>query len=252
MSPKKKRAPLVGASSCERPFLKDGFNDKRAPLEGASSWERPFSKKGLNDIKCNDDDPDLFLMNPCKERTCRAELDPDILANRSEHDPDLPKKQEEQNENITPPPLKRLRKKTPPHDKQVEQNNNITVAYATPCNMMPTKTSNVQPHRAIVTRGDLLGTSKYYKYHKSMGHTPQYIQHIAGSQKKDFLQKVGFQFTCTNKSISSMTHQSRKQKANSILFNRFTTSLVPCEGRALVSDQLGALFVKASSPGATT
>ena len=118
--------------------------------------------------------------------------------------------------------------------------------------MMPTKTSNIQPHRAIVTRGDLLGTSKYYKYHKSMGHTPQYIQHIAGSQKKDFLQKVGFQFTCTNKSISSMTHQSRKQKANSMLFNRFTTRLVPCEGRALVSDQLGALFVKASSPGATT
>ena len=72
---------------------------------------------------------------------------------------------------------------------QVEQNNNITVAYATPRNMMPTETSNIQPHRAIVTRGDLLGTSKYYKYHKSMGHTPQYIQHIAGSQKKTSYRK---------------------------------------------------------------
>ena len=118
MSPSnKKRAPLVGASSWERPFLNDGFDDKRAPLEGASSWERPFLKKGLDakdDIKCNDDDPDLFLMTPCKERTSCSELDPDISANLSEHDPDLPKKKEEQDKNITLPPLKRLRKNNPP------------------------------------------------------------------------------------------------------------------------------------------
>ena len=31
-----------------------------------------------------------------------------------------------------------------------------------------------------------------------------------------------------------MTHQSRKQKANSILFNKLTARLVPCEGRAPV------------------
>ena len=73
----------------------------------------------------------------------------------------------------------------------VEQSNNITVAYATPLNMMPDKTFNNQPHKAIVTRGDLLGTSKYYKYHKNMGHTPQYIQHIAGSQRKRFLIESG-------------------------------------------------------------
>ena len=110
MSPSnKKRAPLVGASSWERPFLNDGFDDKRAPLEGASSWERPFLKKGLDakdDIKCNDDDPDLFLMTPCKERTSRSELDPDISANLSEHDPDLPKKRRTRQEYYSPPSQK--------------------------------------------------------------------------------------------------------------------------------------------------
>ena len=122
MSPlKKKRAPLVGASSCERPFLKDGFNDKRAPLEGASSWERPFSKKGLDDIKCNDDDPDLFLMNPCKEQTSRAELDLDILANLSEHDPDLPKKKRNKTIILLFPLSKDLEKKTPPHDSRLNR-----------------------------------------------------------------------------------------------------------------------------------
>ena len=114
---KKKRAPLVGASSWERPFLNGGFDDKRAPLEGASSWERPFLKKGLDakdDIKCNDDDPDLFLMTPCKERTSCSELDPDISANLSEHDPDLPKKKKNKTRILFSPLAKDLEKNTPP------------------------------------------------------------------------------------------------------------------------------------------
>ena len=73
----------------------------------------------------------------------------------------------------------------------VEQSNNITVAYATPLNIVPDRTSIIPQHRAIVTRGDLLSTSKYYKYHKTMGHTPQHIQHVAGSQRKRLLAESG-------------------------------------------------------------
>ena len=76
-----------------------------------------FLKKGLDakdDIKCNDDDPDLFLMTPCKERTSRSELDPDISANLSEHDPDLPKKKKNKTRILLSPLSKDLEKKQPP------------------------------------------------------------------------------------------------------------------------------------------
>ena len=134
----------------------------------------------------------------------------------------------------------------------VEQSNNITVAYATPLNMMPDKTSNIQPHRAIVTRGDLLGTSKYYKYHKSMGHTPQYIQHIAGSQKKTFCRK----WASNSHAQTSLSHpwhinqENKKQTAFSSISSQ--QDWCPVRGELLWSDQLRALLVKASSPGATT
>ena len=97
-------------------------NKKRAPLVGASSGERPFSQEGSDDrghdIRYNDEscakDPDLALMtkSTSKERARHSELDPDISADLPEHDPDIPKK--EQNNNIASPPLKRLRKNTPP------------------------------------------------------------------------------------------------------------------------------------------
>ena len=73
----------------------------------------------------------------------------------------------------------------------IEQNNNITVAYATPLTITTGKTSIITQHNAIVTRGDLLSTSKYYKYHKTMGHTPQHIQHVSGRQRKRLLAESG-------------------------------------------------------------
>ena len=88
-------------------------NKKRAPLVGASSWERPFLQRGLDDkdhdTRYNDEDPDLFLMTTCKKRASHSELDPDISADLPEHDPDIPRK--EQNKSMTSPPLKRLRNK---------------------------------------------------------------------------------------------------------------------------------------------
>ena len=73
----------------------------------------------------------------------------------------------------------------------IEQNNNITVAYATPLTAKTNKTSIIPQRNAILTRGDLLSTSKYYKYHKAMGHTPQHIQHVAGRQRKRLLAESG-------------------------------------------------------------
>ncbi len=83
------------------------------------------------------------------------------------------------------PPRKRLRKKTTPDAMHVTQRDNITIAYTTP---LTTSTKHQQIHRqthpyaqqthpyAQITRGDLLSTSKYYQYHKAMGHTPQHKQ----------------------------------------------------------------------------
>ena len=96
--PNKKRAPLAGASSGERPFLQEGSDDKGPDTR-------------YNDESCVRD-PDLVLITTCKKRASHSELDPDISADLPEHDPDLPKK--EQNKNTTSPPLKRLRKKQLP------------------------------------------------------------------------------------------------------------------------------------------
>ena len=97
------------------------------------------------------------------------------------------------------------------------QNNNITVAYATPLNTTTSKTTTITQHNALVTRGDLLSTSKYYRYHKALGHTPQHIQHVSGRQKKRLLAESGLPthmhkqvFLIHDKSV-----RSKKQKSGS-------------------------------------
>ena len=92
---------------------------------------------------------------------------------------------------VATPPLRRLRKKTTLNSIQIVQENNITVAYATPLITTTSKTITTTPSKATVTRGDLLSTSKYYKYHKAMGHTPQHIQQVSGRQKKRLLAESG-------------------------------------------------------------
>ena len=66
----------------------------------------------------------------------------------------------------------------------VTHNNNITIAYATSLATTTIKKTTTTHHNALVTRGDLVSTSKYYKYHKALGHTPQHIQHVSDRQKK--------------------------------------------------------------------
>ena len=171
----------------------------------------------------------------------------------------------------SPPPLKRLRKKTTPNIMHIVQNNNITVAYATPLITTTSKTTTITQHNAMVTRGDLLSTSKYYRYHKAMGHTPQHIQQVSGRQKNDFLLKVDFQHTCTNKSISFTIHRSwpkdkkqRMQKYNSLDTQGFFLedklirapirydTMRPQVIMYIESGYAGALLVRASSCGATS
>ena len=77
-------------------------NKKRAPLVGASSGERPFSQEVSekddmgSDIRHGDEsrtiDPYLVLMTESmiKWRTRSSEQDPDISADLPEHDPDIP------------------------------------------------------------------------------------------------------------------------------------------------------------------
>ena len=172
-----------------------------------------------------------------------SEQDPDIPADILVDDPDIlanTTKGTELTRNVlveetvTTPPLKRLRKKTTPSDKHITQNNNITVAYATSMTTTTNRTTTITQKKAQVTRGDLLSTSKYYQYHKAMGHAPQHIQQVSGKQKNDFLLKVVFRHTCTNKSISFKINRQEQKTKNKCIHNAHIAPdlLVPSSVRA--------------------
>ena len=111
------------------------------------------------------------------------EKDPDTPPNTLEEDPDIPRNKRTEETMITPP-RKRLRKKTTPDAIHITQRDNITIAYTTPLTSTKHQRIHQQTHPyaqqthpyAQITRGDLLSTSKYYQYHKAMGHTPQHKQ----------------------------------------------------------------------------
>ena len=183
-----------------------------------------------------------------------SEQDPDIPVDIPEKDPDIrtnpPERETELTENVLvrgmmiTPPLKRLRKKTTPNPMHIMQNNNITVAYATPLITTTSRPITTIRHNAQITRDDLLSTSKYYQYHKAMGHTPQHIQHISGRQKNDFLLKVVFRHTCTNMSISFMTKQPGQKNKKQQMHPQgphscWLAGALRCEGELLWSDQQG-------------
>ena len=89
------------------------------------------------------------------------------------------------------PVRRRIRNKSTPHIKRITHDNNITIAHATPLPTPKTIQTVITHQKALVTRGDLVATSKYYKYHKSLGHTPQNIQQVAGTQKGRLLAESG-------------------------------------------------------------
>ena len=113
-----------------------------------------------------------------------------------EEDPDIPRNKRVEETTITPP-RKRLRKKTTPDSMHITQRDNITVAYTTPLTSTThhttplTSTTHQRPHpysqkthpHALI-RGDILSTSKYYQYHKAMGHTPQHKQLFLIQERK--------------------------------------------------------------------
>ena len=100
---------------------------------------------------------------------------------------------------------RRYRKKTSPqsqqnneqYNKHIVQEHNISVAYhlphtpqAAPQRMQTTR-ANILPQNALITRGDLLSTSKYYQQHKALGHLPHNIIQISGANKNNvFLVRV--------------------------------------------------------------
>ena len=108
---------------------------------------------------------------------------------------------------------RRYRVKTTPQ-KQITQENNITVAYHTP---LPghTATQTTKLHqRALVTRGDLVATSKYYQHHKSLGHTPKHVQQITGTHKRDSCKNVGYQLVCAPRYFSSTISRFNPKNKN--------------------------------------
>ena len=158
--------------------------------------EEPEAKQQMNWTQVNG----IWTRSPEQDPDISADLpeqDPDISADLPEHRRIELTQKRCSNENLLAngmlitPPLKRLRKKTPPNTMHITQNNNITVAYATPLITTTSKTTTVTQHNAMVTRGDLLSTSKYYRYHKAMGHTPQHIQQVSERQKKRLLAEGG-------------------------------------------------------------
>ena len=68
-------------------------------------------------------------------------------------------------------PTRRCRRKT--SQKQLQQENNIRVAYNYRESNSSTQQMACHQAKAIVTRGDLLATSTYFKYHSDMGHVPE-------------------------------------------------------------------------------
>ena len=229
--------PRLGASSCERPILRDG-----CPLAGASSFERPNMRAGCSRLGASSFErpsaanPDLFPMvgeDPeadFSESHWPSGTDGDCALNKREElsstkcsseNTDNPHSPQE----TVPPPLKRLRKKTTPHTKHITHNNNITIAHATSLATTTITKIATTHQKALVTRCDLVATSKYYKYHKSLGHTPQHIQQVAGRQKKRLLAESGLP-TQIHKKIFLVHDKSIMSKKQKIKHNKHITALM--------------------------
>ena len=212
-SSEKNGVSLVEASSGERPFFRETSEEKDASSAGMKWTQKDgiwTKHPGWQVEESSTADPDLFpkigeepeakwRMNWTQVNgiwTKSPEQDPDISAEFLEHKGIKRCSSENTCNSLangvsTTPPLKRLRKKTTPSTMHIMQSNNITVAYATPLITTTKKTTTITQHNALVTRGDLLSTSKYYRYHKALGHTPQHIQHVSDRQKKRLLAESG-------------------------------------------------------------
>ena len=96
----------------------------------------------------------------------------------------------------------RFRGKSTPYNKHITQANNITIAHATPPPAPKTIQKAIVHQKALVTRGDLVATSKYYQHHKSLGHTPKHIQQVTGTQTKTSLTRKWAPCQHAHKSLS--------------------------------------------------
>ena len=86
---------------------------------------------------------------------------------------------------VPPAPTRRCRRKT--SQKQLQQENNIRVAYNYVESNSSTQQVACHQAKAIVTRGDLLATSTYFKYHSDMGHVPDVVVTTTSHRRKRLL-----------------------------------------------------------------
>ena len=188
---------------------------------GASSSEQPpatdfdFFPAVGEDPEAYSDDPD-WLLAPEEDRVASRSSD-------AETEPPSAKKMRTDAESTLSPQdivtsVHRGTKTKNKSTKHITQANNITIAHATPPPAPKATQTAVTHQKALVTRGDLVATSKYYKYHKSLGHTPQSIQQVAGTQKKRLLAESGLPaqmhtrvFLVHDKSIPLKMHKTLKQ-----------------------------------------
>ena len=167
-------------------FMENAVPEEQAKQRmppGASSHEQPPA--AVSDFfPAVGEDPEADYYEPDRLLVTEEDYAPD-----ADTEPPSAKKIRASAE-FSPPPRdtvipvrRRIRNKSTPHIKRITHDNNITIAHATPLPTPKTIQTVITHQKALVTRGDLVATSKYYKYHKSLGHTPQHIQQVAGTQK---------------------------------------------------------------------
>ena len=164
--------------------------DKRVP-PGASSPEQPHT--AVSDFfPAEGEDPEAYyyepdrLLVPEEDYAPDAETEPpSAIKIRTDAECSLPP------QDTVIPVRRRIRNKSTPHIKHIMQANKITIAHATPPPTSKTTQAVITHQKALITRGDLVATSKYYKCHKSLGHTPQNIQQVAGTHKRRLLAESG-------------------------------------------------------------
>ena len=134
------------------------------------------------------------------------------------------------------------------------QKDNITIAHTTPLTTTTNKTITTTKNTVQVARGDLLSTSKYYQYHKAMGHTPQHIQQVSDKQKTT----PRWEWSSDTHAQTNLSHSCKKKQIHSRC-PIASDLLVPSSVRAnsgewpakCMQELTGVLIVRTSSGWAT-
>ena len=110
-------------------------------------------------------------------------------------------------------PTRRCRRKT--SQKQLQQENNIRVAYNYQDSNASTQQTACHQAKAIITRGDWVATSTYFRYHSQEGHVPDVIVATRSSQRKRLLEQSNLAAQIQSRSqVYIMKDLSKKRKTH--------------------------------------